>query len=99
MPDIVNELLFLLQRLDWLAILDIGLVAAVIFGILLIVRDTQAMVLLRGVIFLAILLSLLTSLVPLPAFSWLVRTTLPALLLAVPVIFAPEIRRGLEKLG
>lgn len=99
MPDLLNELLFLLQRLDWLAILDIVLVAIVIFIILLIVRDTQAMVLLRGVIFLAILLSLLTSLVPLPAFSWLVQTTLPALLLAIPVIFAPEIRRGLERLG
>jgi diadenylate cyclase len=98
-PDLLNELLFLLQRLDWLAILDIVLVAIVIFIILLIVRDTQAMVLLRGVIFLAIMLSLLTSLVPLPAFSWLVQTTLPALLLAIPVIFAPEIRRGLERLG
>jgi len=35
----------------------------------------------------------------LPAFSWLIQTTLPALLLAIPVIFAPEIRRGLERLG
>jgi diadenylate cyclase len=98
-PDLVNELVFLLQRLDWLAVFDIVLVALIIFAILLIVRDTQAMVLLRGVIFFAVLLSLLTSLVPLPAFSWLVRTTLPALLLAIPVIFAPEIRRALEKLG
>jgi diadenylate cyclase len=98
-PDLLNELLFLLQRLDWLAIFDIALVAIVIFIILLIVRDTQAMILLRGVILLIVLLSLLTSLVPLPAFSWLVRTTLPALLLAIPVIFAPEIRRALERLG
>jgi diadenylate cyclase len=35
----------------------------------------------------------------LPAFSWLVETTFPALVLAIPVIFAPEIRRGLERLG
>jgi diadenylate cyclase len=63
------------------------------------VRDTQAMALLRGVIFLVIVLSLMISLVNLPAFSWLVRTTLPALVFAIPVIFAPEIRRGLEKLG
>jgi diadenylate cyclase len=98
-PDLLNELVFLLQRLDWLAILDIVLVAIVIFIILLIVRDTQAMILLRGVIFLAIMLSLLTSLVPLPAFSWLVRTTLPALLFAIPVIFAPEIRSALARLG
>jgi len=46
-----------------------------------------------------VLISLLTSLDVLPAFSWLVSSTLPALLLAIPVIFAPEIRRTLERLG
>jgi diadenylate cyclase len=35
----------------------------------------------------------------LPAFSWLVRSSLPALVLSIPVIFAPEIRRALERLG
>ena len=99
MPDFVNELSFLFQRLNWLSVLDLVLVTLVFFGILLLVRDTQAMVLLRGMIFLAILLSLLTSVVALPAFSWLVRTILPSLLLAIPVIFAPESRRGLERLG
>jgi len=98
-PNLLNELLFLFQRLNWLSVLDLGLVTLIFFAILMLVRDTQAMVLLRGVILLVILLSLLTSMINLPAFSWLVRTALPALLLAIPVIFAPEIRRGLERLG
>jgi diadenylate cyclase len=42
---------------------------------------------------------LLTTLVELPAFSWLVQNALPALLLSIPVIFAPELRRALERLG
>ncbi len=99
MPDLLSELSFLFQRLNILSALDLLLVTLVFFGILLLVRDTQAMVLLRGMILVAILLTLLTSLVNLPAFSWLVRTTLPTLLLAIPVIFAQEIRRGLERLG
>lgn len=99
MPNLLNELLFLFQRLNWLSVLDLGLVTLIFFAILMLVRDTQAAVLLRGVILLVILLSLLTSMINLPAFSWLVRTALPALLLAIPVIFAPEIRRGLERLG
>ncbi len=99
MPDFISELIFLFERLNWLSLLDIFLVALVIYGILIVVRDTRAVMLLRGVTILIILLSLLTSLVSLPAFSWLVRTTLPALFLAIPVIFAPEIRRGLERLG
>ena len=57
------------------------------------------MVLLRGMIFLVVALVLLTTLVALPAFSWLIRSALPALLLSIPVIFAPEIRRALERLG
>jgi diadenylate cyclase len=98
-PDLLNDIIFLFQRLTWLSLLDLVLVALVFYIILIIIRDTQAVVLLRGVILLIILLSLLTSIVPLPAFSWLVRTTLPSLFLAIPVIFAPEIRRGLERIG
>lgn len=97
--NLLDYLFFLFERLNWLSILDILLVAAVFFVILLVLRDTQAIVLLRGVIVLIALLGVLTSLEVLPAFSWLVGSTLPALVLAIPVIFAPEIRRALERLG
>ncbi len=99
MPDLLSDILFLYQRLTWVSLLDLFLVTLVFYTILMLVRDTQAVVLMRGVILLIILLSLLTSVVELPAFSWLVSTALPALFLAIPVIFAPEIRRGLERLG
>jgi diadenylate cyclase len=51
------------------------------------------------VFFIIILLVLFTSLVDLPAFSWLISAVLPALVFAIPVIFAPEIRRALERVG
>lgn len=97
--SLVNNLTFVLERLDPFGILDIILVTAIFFVILRWLRDTQALVLLRGVLLLIALISLLTSLEVLPAFSWLMSTTLPALLLVIPVIFAPEIRRALERLG
>mgnify|MGYP001765382569 CR=1 FL=1 len=96
---LIDNLGFLLQRLNWLSVLDILLVTLIFFGILQMLRDTQAMVLLRGMLLLVVLISLLGSLAVLPAFSWLVKTTLPALVVAIPVIFAPEIRRALERLG
>ncbi len=99
MAEFLNNLLFIFQRIDWLSAIDILLVSFIFFGLLYWLRDTQAMVLLRGVILLVVLIVLMTSLVPLPAFSWLVRNALPALLLAIPVIFAPEIRRALERIG
>ncbi|GAP20024.1 TIGR00159 family protein [Leptolinea tardivitalis] len=97
--EFLSQLLFLVQRLTWLSVLDLTLVTLIFFAILLVVRDTQAVTLLRGVVLLIILISLMTSLINLPAFSWLVKNALPVLLLSIPVIFAPEIRRGLEKLG
>jgi diadenylate cyclase len=97
--DFISNLLFVFERLNWLSVLDILLVAGIFFGLLYSLRDTQAMSLLRGMIFLFVLLALLTSLVALPAFSWLISNALPALLLSIPVIFAPEIRRALERIG
>lgn len=99
MANFLNNILFIFQRLNWLSVLDILLVTLIFFVILYSLRDTQAMVLLRGVIFLVVALVLLTTLVELPAFSWLIQSMLPALLLSIPVIFAPEIRRALERLG
>jgi diadenylate cyclase len=97
--NFLNDLLFIFQRVNWLSVVDILLVTLIFFILLYTLRDTQALVLMRGVLFLVILLALLTSLADLPAFSWLIQNTLPALLLAIPVIFAPEIRRGLERIG
>lgn len=75
------------------------LVTLIFFGLLYSLRDTQAMALLRGMILLAVAIILLTTLVELPAFSWFAQNSLPALIISVPVIFAPEIRRALERLG
>ena len=94
-----NYLLFIFQRANWLSLFDILLVATVVFFVLYLLRDTKALVLLRGVLFLIVVISLLSSLRVLPAFSWIVTNTLPTLLLAIPVIFAPEIRRMLERIG
>ncbi len=99
MAELLSDLLFIFQRLDWLGVIDILLVTLIFFGVLYLIRDTQAMVLLRGIIFILVLVALLTSLVNLPAFSWLIRTALPAMVFVIPVIFAPEIRRALERIG
>jgi diadenylate cyclase len=99
MAQFFDDISFLIQRFGWTDLLDIILVAAVFFTVLMLLRDTEALVLLRGVLFVIVLLVIFTSLVELPAFSWLISTVLPALVFAVPVIFAPEIRRALERVG
>lgn len=81
-------------------IVDIALVTLAIFGIFMLIRGTRAVPLLRGVIILVVLLAIVSvTFINLTASSWLIRTILPALLVAVPVIFQPELRRALEQLG
>jgi diadenylate cyclase len=99
MDDLISEIVFLIQRVNWLTLVDLFLVSTIFYIILMLLKDTQAQTLTRGVIFVVIMISLLTTLVNLPAFSWLVNTILPALLFSIPVLFMPEIRRGLERLG
>lgn len=99
MTDFWDNLLFIFERFTWESLLDVGLVTLIFFILLLFLRNSQAIVLIRGIILLIIVISLITSLFNLPAFSWLVSAALPTLLLAVPVVFAPEIRRALERLG
>lgn len=99
MAELWDSILFIFQRLTWSSVVDLFLVTMIFFALLVFLRDTRAMVLLRGVLLLYALIGLLTTALRLPAFSWLVSNTLPVLLLAIPVIFAPEIRRALERLG
>ena len=93
------DLLAILERLDWPSLLDIGLVALVFFGALSLVRGTQADQLLRGIIILVVIGALLGSAFNFPALGWLLSRAVLALLVAIPVIFQPELRRALERLG
>jgi diadenylate cyclase len=95
----LQDLLLTFSGFGLTDIVDILLVGAVIYGILYLVRGTQAVQLLRGVLVLVIFIIILSNQFELTAFSWLIRNSLPALFVAIPVIFQPEIRRGLERLG
>jgi diadenylate cyclase len=97
--EFLNNVLFIFQRFDGQSVVDILLVTLIFFGLVYWLRDTQAMALLRGVILIVVALVLLSGLADLPAFSWLVRSSIPAMLVAIPVVFAPEMRRALERIG
>jgi diadenylate cyclase len=95
----VTDLLWYLQQLDWIDALDILLVAFILFWVLYLVRGTRAVPLLRGVVILVIVITPLSGLIRLRAFGWLTRQALPALLVAIPVVFQQELRLALERLG
>lgn len=95
----MSDILWILSHLQLRDLFDILLVTMIFWGLLYLVKGTRAVPLMRGVLVLAIAVVLASNFLSLTAFSWLIRNTLPALLVAVPVIFQPELRRALERLG
>jgi len=95
----LTEILWILGRFKLIDAFDILLVAALFYALLKLIRGTQAVQLLRGVFIVVLLTVLLSSVLRLTAFNWLLNNTLPALLVTVPVIFQPELRKALERLG
>lgn len=99
MPTSLQDLLLTFSTFSYTDAIDILLVAFVIYTMLYLVRGTQAVQLLRGVMVLVILIVVLSDRFNLTAFGWLIQNSLPGLFVAIPVVFQPEIRRGLERLG
>lgn len=99
--DIQNFVGWTFSQFTWISLVDIALVTAVFYALLYAIRGTQAVQLLRGLIVVTLIIILVTTSVldNLTAFRWLVSRTLTALLVAIPVIFQPELRRALERLG
>ena len=93
------DTLFRLSRLGWLGFLDLLLVAIVIYLLLQLIRRSQAALLLRGALVSGLVLLVITFLLPLPTFDWLVRGALLVILVATPVVLQPELRRVLERIG
>jgi len=93
------DILWWLSLLNWLSVLDILLVALVFYGLLYLMRGTQAVQLLRGLLLLMLVVILITNVLELRAFKWLIRNSVPALLVSIPVVFQPELRQALDRLG
>jgi diadenylate cyclase len=94
----LEELFWVLDNLTPQSIADIILVAVLFFTLSFFIRGTQAVALLRSIVVVVVMI-FIANVLQLTALSWIVRTSLPVLAFAIPVIFQPELRRGLERLG
>ncbi len=93
------ELPWIFTRLDFRAVIDIVSVALIFFWLLWVAQGTRATQLIRGLAILIIAVVGAANIFHLTALNWLLTRTLPALIVAVPIVFQPELRRALEQLG
>jgi diadenylate cyclase len=80
-------------------LLDIVLITILVYWLLTLIQGTTAMAIIRGIIMMYLVGAILGNVFGLGMVSWLVRNTFPALILVLPVLFAPELRRALEQGG
>ena len=79
-------------------VVDILVVAYIIYRVMKLLKDTSAARLAKGILVL-VLIMLFASFLHLTMISWLLRNALSVGVFAVVVIFQPELRRLLEQLG
>ncbi|MBI4497015.1 MAG: TIGR00159 family protein [Chloroflexi bacterium] len=99
MSELTTAIGTILGRLDPRSVVEIFIVACLIYGLLLLLRGTTAMALLRGIGALFLVGFGLSTVFQLPMLGWLLRSSLPAMLIVIPVLFQPELRRVLEQVG
>ncbi|MSQ42777.1 MAG: TIGR00159 family protein [Chloroflexi bacterium] len=95
----MQQAIWLLGKVTPLAVLDVAIVTLILFGFLVLIRGTQADQLVRGVLIVLLATGVVGSALNLTILNWLVQNSLPAVLIAIPVVFQPELRRVLEQLG
>ncbi|MBI4214058.1 MAG: TIGR00159 family protein [Chloroflexi bacterium] len=88
-----------LTRFDLRNLVDILVVAAIAYGLLTLIQGTTGIALLRGIVVVFLVGSLASSWFGLTVLGWLLRNVLPALLIAIPIVFQPELRRAFEHVG
>lgn len=79
-------------------VLDIVIVAYLVYKILGFIQETRAQQLVRGLVVLGIVF-FLSDFLKLYLLNWLLRNFVTMGLFALIVLFQPELRRGLEQLG
>lgn len=86
------------QVLKLTDLIDILLIAIIVYQLLKILKETRAMQLVKGIFFLFLILQL-SSWAHLTTLNYLMRNAMQVGMFAVVVIFQPELRSLLEKMG
>ena len=88
----------ILRQLRWQDLVDIILMSIILYRLLLIIKGTRAAQMLIGLGVL-VLASLLSSYFELYTIEWLIQSFWAQIVIAIIIIFQPEIRRALAQMG
>lgn len=85
-------------NMQWTDFIEIVIIAVVLYNILVWIKDTKAWSLLKGIIVI-IFFALIAYILNLRTILWIAGKTISVGIIAIVIIFQPELRRALEQLG
>ena len=88
----------ILSTVTLLDLVDIVIVAFVLYKLYFAIKDTRAVSLLKGLVVL-MFATLVSKWLGLNVINWVLQKTMTVVMVALPVVFQPELRRALEQLG
>ena len=94
----MERFLQILSVFTWRDVVDIVLVTFIFYKAIILIRGTRAEQLVKGVAMLLIV-TVLSRQLGFVTFNWVLESVMTIGLIAIPIVFQPELRRGLESLG
>ena len=98
LPQVPFQVRGILSTVGPLDILDILIVAIILYKVYEMLQDTRAITLVKGLLVL-LGITLVCNWMELHVISWLLQKTVTLIFVALPIVFQPELRRALEHLG
>lgn len=84
--------------MTWVDVIEIGIISFLFYNILLWIKSTRAWNLFKGIMVILIFV-LLAALFQMSTILWIAENTLSVGLIAIVIIFQPELRKALENIG
>jgi diadenylate cyclase len=97
--DLLQAVVTAVATLEWRSIVDILVVGLIVYWLLTLIQGTTANMVVRGIVTLLIVVTILAWALNLTMLNWLLRNSIPALIVVIPILFQPELRRALEQIG
>lgn len=96
--NMLDMLLNVIQTMTFMDVIDILLISYLIYLLIKLIRETRAGQLVKGILFVCAAY-FISSLIGLKAMTYIIKSALDIGILALLIMFQPEIRRALEKAG
>jgi diadenylate cyclase len=98
LSQLIHQLVTIVEKVGPVEIVDVLLVAFIMYQLLRLVRGTQAIQLIVGLVVL-VMVGVAASALNLILLKWLFQNAAPFIVIAIIVLFQPELRRILDQVG